>query len=63
MRKTPVNPSIGLGLCKSADRKYVEYVIRDYDKPMGVATYKTTADMPEQLKKALPDIEELKKLL
>ena len=63
MRKTHENPSIGLVLCKSADRKYVEYVIRDYDKPMGVATYKTTADMPEQLKKALPDIEELKKLL
>ena len=63
MRKTHENPSIGLVLCKSADRKYVEDVIRDYDKPMGVATYKTTADMPEQLKKALPDIEELKKLL
>ena len=32
-------------------------------KPMGVATYKTTAEMPEELRKALPDIEELKKLL
>lgn len=36
---------------------------RDYDKPMGVATYKTSADMPERLRKALPDIEELKKML
>lgn len=33
------------------------------DKPMGVATYKTTAEMPEELRKALPDVEELKKLL
>ena len=33
------------------------------NKPMGVATYKTTAEMPEELRKALPDIEELKKLL
>ena len=32
-------------------------------KPRGVATYKTTAEMPEELRKALPDIEELKKLL
>lgn len=30
---------------------------------MGVATYKTVDDMPEPLRKALPDTEELKKLL
>ena len=28
-----------------------------------VATYKTSEEMPEKLKQALPDIEELKKLL
>ena len=33
------------------------------NKPMCVATYKTTAEMPEELRKAMPDIEELKKLL
>ena len=63
MRKPHENPSIGLVLCKSADKKYVEYVIQDYNKPLGVATYKTSDDMPEKLKRALPDIEELKKLL
>lgn len=63
MRKPHENPSIGLVLCKSADKKYVEYVIQDYNKPLGVATYKTSDDMPERLKRALPDIEELKKLL
>ncbi|WP_099291755.1 MULTISPECIES: YhcG family protein [unclassified Butyricimonas] len=63
MRKPHENPSIGLVLCKSADKKYVEYVIQDYDKPLGVATYKTSDNMPEKLKRALPDIEELKKLL
>lgn len=63
MRKPHENPSIGIVLCKSADKKYVEYVIQDYDKPMGVATYKTSDDMPEKLKRALPDIEELKELL
>jgi cation transport regulator ChaB len=30
---------------------------------MGVATYKTSADMPENLRKALPDIEDMRKLL
>ena len=31
--------------------------------PMGVATYKTSNDMSEELKRALPPIEALKKLL
>lgn len=63
VRKPNENPSIGIVLCKSADKAYAEYAIRDYDKPMGVATYKTVSDMPERLRKALPDVEELKKLL
>ena len=63
VKKPHENPSIGIVLCKSAKKEYVEYVIQDYQKPMGVATYSTSADMPERLRKALPDIEELKKLL
>lgn len=63
VRKPNENPSIGIILCKSANKKFVEYVIQDYDKPMGVATYKTTADMDDKLKKLLPPTEELKKLL
>lgn len=63
VKKPHEKPSIGIVLCKSANKEYVEYVIQDYQKPMGVATYSTSADMPERLRKALPDIEELKKLL
>lgn len=63
VKKPHENPSIGIVLCKEANRDYVEFVIRDYSKPMGVATYTTTTDMPDELRKALPDIEELKKLL
>ena len=44
-------------------REYVEFMIRDYSKPMGVATYKTADDMPEKIRKALPDIDALKKLM
>ncbi len=30
---------------------------------MGVATYKTAKDMSEELRKALPDMDEMRKLL
>ena len=63
VRKPHENQTIGLILCKSADKEYVEYIIQDYNKPMGVATYTTDNDMPERLRNALPPVEELKKLL
>ena len=63
VRKPHENPSIGIVLCKSANQAYAEYAVRDYNKPMGVATYKTFSDMPKELQHALPDIEELKKLM
>ena len=63
VKKPHENQTIGLILCKSADKEYVEYIIQDYNKPMGVATYTTENDMPEKLRNALPPVEELKKLL
>lgn len=57
------NPSIGLILCKKADKSFVEYVIQDYDHPMGVATYKTYNDMDERLKAVLPPKDELLQLI
>ena len=63
VKKAHENPTIGILLCKSADKAFVEYVISDYNSPMGVATYKTTADMDERMRKSLPDMEEMRKLL
>lgn len=63
VRKPHENPSIGIVLCKSANQAYAEYAVRDYNKPMGIATYKTISDMPKEMQKTLPDIEELKKLM
>jgi predicted nuclease of restriction endonuclease-like (RecB) superfamily len=63
VRKPYENPSIGIILCKEKDQKKVEYSFRDFSKPLGVATYKTTDTLPPQLKYALPDAETLKKLL
>ena len=62
-RKPHENPAIGLILCKDMNKSFVDYVIQDYTKPMGVATYKTADDMPEKLRKALPLVEDLRKLL
>lgn len=63
VRKPNENPSVGIILCKDVDKTYVEYMVRTYGKPMGVATFRTADEMPEPLRKALPNIEELKKLL
>ena len=63
VKKAHENPSIGIVLCKSANKDYVQFVIKDYSKPMGVATYTTAADMPEKLRNALPKTEDLLQLL
>ena len=54
------NPPLGIILCKDADKTFVEYVLQDYQRPMGVATYRANQ---EKLKQLLPDEEEMKKLL
>ena len=54
------NPSVGVILCKEANKSYVEYVLQDYHRPMGVATYSTNI---QQLKELLPPEEEMKKLI
>ena len=63
VRKSHENHSIGIVLCRNANKDFVKYVIQDYDKPMGVATFDTSSEMPEELRKALPDVDDLKKLL
>ena len=57
------NLSIGIILCKSKKQKTVEYAFRDMSKPMGVATYKTAAELPPEYQNVLPDVERLKELL
>ena len=37
-RKPHENPAIGIILCKDMNKSFVDYVIQDYTKPMGVAT-------------------------
>ena len=39
------------------NQSFVEFAIRDYDKPMGIATYRVTKYMPERFRNALLGIE------
>ncbi len=57
------NPSIGIILCRSMSEKKVEFSFRDMNKPMGVAVYHSSAELPESYRNILPSAEELKKLL
>lgn len=59
VKKTFENPSIGIILCKQANKNFVEYLIQGYENPMGVATYKTEKDV----RKVLPTEEELAKAM
>jgi hypothetical protein len=63
VRQEDEAPSIGILLCKEANRNIVEFAVRDYTKPMGVATYRTKNDMPKEWQKALPDVDDMRKLL
>jgi predicted nuclease of restriction endonuclease-like (RecB) superfamily len=47
------NPTIGLLLCKTADKVIVEYSLKTKNKPMGVAEYKHA--IPSEWKNELPD--------
>ena len=63
VRKPHENPSIGLILFHDMNKAFVDYIIRDYAKPLGVAIYSTTKEMSENMKNAIPDPEELKQLV
>jgi predicted nuclease of restriction endonuclease-like (RecB) superfamily len=52
-------PTIGLILCQTKDRILAEYALRDIHKPIGVSDYELTRALPENLKSALPTIEEI----
>lgn len=63
VRRPDENPSIGLILCKEKSDKMVEYAFRNMSSPMGVATYTLTSKLPKQYSNALPEPDDLAKLL
>ena len=57
------NPSIGIVICKSKDKTYVEYALKQTNAPIGVVTYQLRNTLPEDMKAMLPEPEEIVKRL
>ena len=57
------NPSIGIIICKSKDKTYVEYALKQTNAPIGVSTYQLSKSLPENMKEMLPEPEEIVKRL
>lgn len=53
------NPSIGIILCKTKDNVYAEYVLRNFNRPIGIAEFevKLVENLPKEFKTKLPTIE------
>lgn len=55
------NPTIGLLLCKSKNNLVAEYSLKDMSKPIGVSEYRVTSNLPSELEKQLPSVEDFQK--
>jgi predicted nuclease of restriction endonuclease-like (RecB) superfamily len=53
------NPSIGMLLCRDKSKIETEFALRDINKPMGVSEFTLTEILPDELKEAMPSIEEI----
>lgn len=53
------NPSVGIIICKSKDKTYVEYALKRTNAPIGVATYQLRNTLPENMKALLPEPAEI----
>ena len=57
------NKTIGLLLCNGGDKVVAQYALSGYDQPIGVSDYQLTKAIPENLRSALPSIEEVEEEL
>ncbi len=58
VKKAHENPSIGIIICKDKSRTTVEFALQDINKPIGVATYSLTSQLPDTLSSFFPSSEE-----
>ena len=65
MRQPDDKPSIGLLLCRSKKKLIVEYALRDFKKPIGVASWQTriVKSLPKEFRGILPSVEDIEKEL
>ena len=59
LKKEQDAPSIGLLLCKSKNDLVAEYSLKDMSKPIGVSAYQITSNLPKELEKQLPSVEDI----
>ena len=59
LKRSDDNPTIGLLLCRDKNNIEVEFSLRDMNKPMGVSEYTLVESLPDNLKGALPTVEEI----
>ena len=54
-------PSIGIILCRTKDNVFAEYVLRNFNRPIGVAEFevKLAEKLAKELKASLPTVEEI----
>lgn len=57
------NKTIGLLLCRGKDEIVAQYALAGYDQPIGISDYQLSKAIPENLKSALPSIEEVEEEL
>lgn len=59
LKRNDDQPTIGLLLCRDKNNIEVEFALRDMNKPMGVSEYTLVEALPDNLKGALPTVEEI----
>jgi len=59
LKRDDDQPTIGLLLCRDKNNIEVEFALRDMNKPMGVSEYTLVETLPDNLKGALPTVEEI----
>ena len=57
------NPSVGLLLCREMNKTMVGLTIRRHNSPMGVATYRTAEDVPDDYKTLRPLLDGAQRIL
>ena len=57
------NKTIGLLLCNGGDKVVAQYALSGYDQPIGVSDYQLSKAIPDNLKSALPTVEDVEEEL
>lgn len=53
------NPPIGIVICRSKTKTIVEYALRNTNRPLGIATYTVTPQLPANYQSDLPSPEQI----